>query len=80
MSDLRIPQSAVFYVRSAIQRTMIDMEQQTKSLEGALADQDIPTYWAESLKATIAYNRQWMTEAKKEFEALPDELYPHTQF
>lgn len=81
MSDQRIRASAVFYVRGALSRCIHDMQRQIDDLEKILSEQAevIPEWGKDSLQGIINYNKQWLSEAKAEFEKLPCELYGYPE-
>lgn len=74
---LEIPESAEWYVRGAIDRSISHAQQQIEDTKKALTENpDIPATIRQSLENIIAYHQQWLDEAIVEFKKLPKEILP----
>ena len=72
-----VPQSAEWYVRSAIIKALIVNQSNVEAIRAALADKTLAGTWASSYENIMAYELQWRREAWAEFEKLPDGLRPN---
>jgi hypothetical protein len=73
---IEIPQSAAFYVRSALNRSLQQMQGLLEDSKKVLADETAPALARSWAHTESPHWRQWYREAVMEFRQLPESIRP----
>ena len=73
---MEIPDRAVWYIRGAMNRALMETEREIDSLERSIRNFERDSIVTRDLDGIIDYNRQWLSEARAYFADLPDDIRP----
>lgn len=75
---IEIPEETAFYVRGAIERGITSVELQIQKMNKMLNNPKLAEFAEEfGMSGTLAYQEQWLREAKNALVQLPKEIRPH---
>lgn len=73
---IEIPDSAAFYVRSSLNRSLLQMKELIEDCKRVLADESASALAVSMAHGNVNYWVQWYKEAVQEFRALPEKIQP----
>lgn len=76
-TDHIVPQSAEFYIKGALIKSLLGVMSQNEMLEEIINHPDSAHTWREQARGLHNYNVQWFKEAVEEFKKLDPELTPN---